>query len=208
MRFNANLLGVTFCFLLMTHFADAIILDRIAAVVNNDVITQSEIYAAEELNLHLSGLPRRDTLLEERIDHHLLQQQLAKQPPVQVDEEIITAALDEFVNNHDGKESTTKFLSSIGLTDLDLETEIKEEITARQFITFRFRPFVDISLDQAEKYYQDVYSPRLRSRGTEPSSFADSFDTIQNELIQSQIQERLTAWLQELRNSSNITVKN
>lgn len=185
----------------------AVILDRIAAIVNDDVITQSEVYATGELNLQLAGLPDRGNVLDHRIDHHLILQQLTKQPPVQIDEEDIQTEVNAFIENHGGKESASQFLSSIGLTDADLETEIREEITIRQFVTFRFRPFVNVSLDQAEQYYNDVHVPRLKAKGLPVHSLTDSFDDIQNELIQSQVQERLKNWLGDLRKSANITIK-
>lgn len=183
------------------------ILDRIAAIVNDDVITQSEVSAAGDLNLQLAELPNRDNMLDQRIDHRLILQQLTKQPPVQIDEEDIRAEINSFIENHGGKEAASRFLSSIGLSDADLETEFREQITIRRFVSFRFRPFVNISLDQAEQYYEDVYVPKLKAKGLTAPSLGDSFDDIQNELIKSQVQERLKNWLQELRKSSNITVK-
>lgn len=196
------------CALLLAAIpAHAVVLDRIAAIVNDEVITQSEVYAAEQLKLQLESLPIQDSMLQERIDHHLILQQLTRQPPVQLDEEVIQAEIDSFVEAHEGKEATSRFLSSVGLTDSDLAKEIRDQITIRQFVAFRFRPFVNISLDQAEKYYEDIYVPILKSKGLEAPSFADSFDEIQSEMIQAQVQERVKTWLEELRSNANITIK-
>lgn len=212
MRFNMMLqnhkrrIWVLIVLLGMSPVANAVVLDRIAAIVNDDVVTQSEVASFGELNIHLSGLPYNDPL-QNRIDHHLVLQQLKHQPPVQVDEQDIEEAVQAFTQQHGGAEKTEAFLNSVGMSDDDLKNEIREQISIRQFISFRFRPFVNITLEQAEKYYEETYRKKFEAEGKEAPSLADSFDVIQNELLQSQVQQRVQDWLKELRATANINVK-
>jgi hypothetical protein len=79
--------------------AQAVIIDKIAAIVNDDVITQSEIDGMAKLDLRLSGLPRDQSMLEQRINHHLVLQQLNNQPPVLLGEDDVISAFRSFGRN-------------------------------------------------------------------------------------------------------------
>jgi peptidyl-prolyl cis-trans isomerase SurA len=202
-----KLRALAFILLLSLPFsAHAVIIDKIAAIVNDDVITQSEIYALQNLKLNLSGLPTKD-ILDERIEHHLVLQQIAKQPPLLLPEEEVQLQITMYAQQHGGTDGLIEFLSSIGMNYSDFETEVREQISVRRFIADRFRPFVNISIEEAEKYYRDVYKPRLKAAGQEVPPFPETFNEIQTQLIESRMQDRIRDWLLELRRNATINIK-
>ena len=186
---------------------NAVIIDKIAAIVDDDVITHSEVYASERLNLDFSGLPKEESALEDRINFHLVLQQLQNQPPVTITQDEMDKAIQPFVESNGGIEKFTEFLSSIGMNYEDFKTEVRNQISIRKFIADRFRPFVNITLSDAQKYYNEVYVPIFEILGKQPPTFPESFEEIQVQMVESQVQDRIKEWLKEMRQKANITIK-
>jgi hypothetical protein len=199
-----------FCFLLLLSFpviSQAVIIDKIAAIVNENVITQSELDAMEKLDLRLSGLPRRNSILQERIDHHLALQQLKTQPPVLLAPEEVESSFESFEIRHGGDEKLIVFLTSIGMNREDLIQEIRNQLSIRKFIRDRFRPFVNITIEDAEDYYEKVYKPAGEMLAKDVPPFAEVFGEIQNLMVESKVQDHITEWLDNLRKQARVNVK-
>jgi parvulin-like peptidyl-prolyl isomerase len=187
--------------------AQCVIIDKIAAIVNEAVVTQSELDAMKELDLHLSGLPQKDSILQERIDFHIALQQLKEQPPVLVADEEMEAAMESLELRHGGQEELGIFLNKIGFNRDDLTLEIRNQLSIRKFIRDRFRPFVNITIEDAEDYYEKVYKPAGEMLAKDVPPFAEVFSEIQNLLVDSKIQEQIDKWLQQLRTEARINIK-
>lgn len=187
--------------------APAVMIDRIAAIVNEDVITQSEVYSSEKLNLQFSGLPQNESALQQRIDFRLILQQLQNQPPVAVTKEEMDRAIQPYIESLGGQEKFSAFLGSIGMSQPDFEEEVRMELSVRKFVADRFRPFVNITLDDAQKYYDEVYVPVFEILRQQPPTFPESFEEIQIQMVEAQVQDRVKEWLAEIRKSANITIK-
>lgn len=187
--------------------ADAVVIDGIAAIVNRDIISRSELYELEHLDLRISGLPSRENLLQERIDHHLVLQQLREQPPIMVPDEEVYAAIHSYSEHRGGMEKLVEFLASIGMNYQGLQQEVREQISIRNFITDRFRPFVNITIDDVETYYHEIYKPERDRMGLETGPFLESFPEAQQSLIESRIQGSLAEWLQALRKEATLSIK-
>ena len=134
-------------------------------------------------------------------------QQLGKQPPLTISPELYKQTIDSFAQKYGGTEEFLAFLNSIGMNYQDFEKELREQLSIDAFIGLRFRPFVNVSLDEAENYYDEVYKPRFEKQGKQPPAFAIAFDDVQTEIIESQVQVQTRKWLQDLRQTAVITVK-
>jgi parvulin-like peptidyl-prolyl isomerase len=185
----------------------AVVIDGIAAIVNEDVITISELSAMQSLNLELSGLPSEGSILQDRINHHLVLQQMAKQPPVALTQAEVQAALKAYEEQRGGTEKLMEYLNNIGMNYSDLEREIREQLSIHRYITERFRPFVAITIEEAEKYYNEVYKPWLEDLRREVPSFEESFNEVQAMMVESQVQDKLKEWLAEIRATATINIK-
>lgn len=206
----SGLSPILFCFLLLSGLpliSQAVIIDKIAAIVNESVITQSELDAMEKLDLRLSGLPRKNSILQERIDHHLALQQLKTQPPVLLDPEEVDSTLESFQTRQGGEEQLMIFLTSIGMNREDLVVEIRNQLSIRKFIRDRFRPFVNITIQDAEDYYEKVYKPAAEMLAKDVPPFAEIFGEIQNLMVESKVQDHIAEWLQTLRKEARVNVK-
>jgi hypothetical protein len=201
------LASIVLAWTLCSEKAEAVIIDKIAAIVNDDVITESELAKAKALDLNISGLPKRDTILQERIDHHLVLQQLRSQPPVLITPEEIQSAYDQFAVRHGNEELLENFLQKIGMNHDELIHEIRDQLSIRKFIRDRFRPFVNITIEDAQDYYEKVYKPAAKMLDKTPLPFAEVFAEIQNQMVESRVQDELKAWLKKIRDESTISIK-
>jgi len=193
--------------LCMLASADAVIIDRVLAIVNEEVVTQSEVYSIQSLNLDISGLPARDKVLQRRVDHRLVLQQIKNQPPVEITEDDVKQALAQYSAKFETQEALMSFLNSVGMNYPDLEKEIREQISIRKFIGLRFRPFVNITIEEAEKYYNEVHKPLGQEMGQPVSSFEESFPEIQTLLVETKVEDKVKDWLEELRSQSEVFFK-
>jgi SurA N-terminal domain len=204
---HSKFISILFMLAMITTSLHAVVIDKIRAIVNDEVITDSELYAIEHLNLDLSGLPPRENWLQRRIDYKLILQQMKRQPPLEVPEEEFQIAVDTFAARHGGMEEVLVFLNKVGMNYADFEQELRNQLQIRAFIRIRFRPFVNIRLEEAEKYYNETYKPRLEKEGKPVPEFEEALDDVQTEMVESNVRERAKQWLDELRGSANITIK-
>ena len=193
--------------LAIPSFGQSVIIDKIAAIVNDQVITQSEVFALEKLNLEFSGLPKSKSPLENRIRFHLVLQQLQNQPPVAITPEELDRAIQPYIESRGGDEKFREFLRTIGMNYQDFKMEVQDQLGIRKFIADRFRPFVNITLSDAQKYYDEVYVPIFEILGKQPPTFPESFEDIQIEMVESQVQDRVEDWLREIRLNASISIK-
>ncbi|HSE40526.1 MAG TPA: hypothetical protein VLH08_07135, partial [Acidobacteriota bacterium] len=188
-----------FVLMILPVSAFAVVLDQIAAIVNDQVVTLSEVHASEKLGLNVSGLPKAPSPIEERINHHLVMRQIERQPPPTVTREMVQEIVDSFTREHGGPEELLLFLNSIGMNYEDFDREVHEQLSIREFINLRFRPFVNVKIEDAEAYYNDVLKPELEKKGEPVPSFEEAFELIQTRLAESRVKERTTDWLQQLK---------
>lgn len=185
----------------------AVVIDKIAAIVNDDVVTQTEVTQVEKLNLDLSDLPSYGSALQDRINHHLILQQMRKQPPLDVTEDEIQSAINSYVNKQGGTDDLLLFLHGIGMNYSDFEQEVREEIYIHRFLSDRFRPFVNVSIEEAEKYYNEVYKPELEKRGEQVPPFPETFNDVQDRLARDRMETHVREWLDEQRKTASISIK-
>src|SRR6185295_14635893 len=109
--------------------------------------------------------------------------------------------------DHGGNEEFLVFLKSIGMNYEDFENEVQEQLKIREFINLRFRPFVNVKIEEAEDYYNNVYKLEYEAEGKPAPSFAESFETIQSVLAASRVRERTNEWLDQLKKDASIYIK-
>jgi hypothetical protein len=138
--------------------ASATIVDRIAIVVGNKIVTDSEIDLRIRLTAFENGAPPDFSLTSRRIAaERLIDQKLVERemdvghyPRSDTDER--AAAADE------------KSLAQYGLTRADLETDLARQNTLLGFLNLRFRPVVQDSGDADSALDAWLKDQRRRTR--------------------------------------------
>ncbi len=142
------------------------LVDRVAAVVNKEIITQSELdmlfrpiyeqikntYKGPDLQGELESL--RLKLLNQLIEDRLVAQEAQKLGIVVSDEEL-AEEMDQFKKQFPDKSSFQKELEVSGISQVDVEKRFRERIAISKLHQEIIRGRVIVSPGEAEQYFKD-----------------------------------------------------
>ncbi len=163
---------VVFFSLIAASPARAKVMDRIVAVINDEVITLSELNAAvalarSSLKDDPSGRSGRK-VSREKVLKDLVKEKLIKQASdkvgIEVSEEEIDNAVKEIKDqNGFSQKELLLALAASGLTYDEYRARLKEQIRSVKFMDMKFRSKIDIKPDEVDNYYRqhldEFYGP-------------------------------------------------
>ncbi len=184
------------------------VIDRIAAVVNEYVITLSDVKIAESFELfdeeNVSQNPDifviLDWLINQKLVLGLTQESRSIEP------EAVEAAYQSLLLKLGNEVVKTK-LDSFDLKKEDLKDYLIEIILFQEIIEDRFGMAVRVSLREIEDYYRDKYVllPRdLKSREQLP--LMEVLEEIESAIKKEKIKILVEEWLKNLRREADIQI--
>ncbi len=169
MRTWALVLGILLCWYTLAH---AVIVDRIVAVVNNDVITLSELDQAaaplyqKVLKEVQDPLERqrlikriRKEVLQQLINSRLVDQEVKRLHITVSDQEI-----EQFIQNFrkqqglEDEQAFQRFLASQGLTLAQYRQQVAQQIKRIKLLQSQVRERIVITDQDIKRYYQEHYA--------------------------------------------------
>ncbi len=195
-------------------FAGTQQVDRMVAVVDRRVITQSEWWAEESFVAFIEGKGQQAILLDQAsldrlIDRELILQQIqnvnfTRATPEEIGKQVHT--LRQQASALDDAAWSTK-LSEYGLDAEEFNDFVGQQMDVLHFIENRFRSNARVAPDKVQTYYQQTFIPELLKAGTAPQSvppLRQVQDKITQVLVEQRVDEMLAAWLESLRNQARI----
>jgi len=189
------------------------LLDRIVATVNNHVILQSDWDDEVRFEAFMSGRKPEDVSAEQRkaaldrlIDQDLMREQMRMVELKPATDEIkkqIDGLKGEQFREHPGR-SWKMTLSRYQLTNKIVEEHVAAELEQLQLVDLRFRPSIQVSAADIEKYYREQIVPKLPA--SDPLALEQAAAKIKEILIQEKINQLLNSWLEALRSQAQIQV--
>jgi len=142
-------------FLMILSFsARAEVVDEVVAVVNNEVITLSELLRVAQVYFSNANPSRYREVLEKLIDQKLIDQ-ATKDMPTKVTEKEIDAMIKGFKENNKITDDQLKdALQQQGITWGEYRNEIRDGIRRNQVITQTIRSQISVSEKEIKDYYQ------------------------------------------------------
>ena len=190
------------------------LLDRIVATVNSHVILQSDWDDEVGFEALMSGRKLEEETFEERkaaldrlIDQDLLREQMRMTDLKPVGAEAVKKQFGDLRNDQvreHPEQTWAMTLSQYRLTDRVVEDHVAAELEQLQFMDLRFRPSIQVSSADVEKYYREQIIPKLPA--SDPANFNDAAPKIREILIQEKINQLLNSWLETLRSQAQIRV--
>jgi hypothetical protein len=192
----------------------ATIIDRIAIIVNNQIIKDSDI----ERDLRVVDFLNREKLVldptarksaaNRLIDQVLIRReiQVGEYPtPSQSDADKLFQQIvkDRFANHA----ALIKALASYGLTEDQLKQYLLWQLTVLRFIDQRFRPAVLVTDQDIEQYYNEHRSQFRKTGTAQPKSLDEARSEIQQAIAGERMNKLFYAWLAARRKSANIQYK-
>jgi peptidyl-prolyl cis-trans isomerase SurA len=198
-----------------------VVLDRVVAVINDDVILESDVQ--EEMRFTDlqggrldTGKSAQQSALERLIDRSLILQQIkATQsqiaPPTaemvkqQVDalrREIPQCAAEQCQTDAGWR----AFLQARGLTEEAVDDHWRQRILILAFIQSRFGAGIRISQAEIEDYYRQDLAAEFARRKLPPPPLAEVSSRIQEILLQQRVNTFLDEWLQSLKQEGSVSI--
>lgn len=184
--------------------AGAAVVDGIVATVGKVAITDSMVRRSIRTSALLARLTLEETPANwERNRERLIEQALVKEeirlsryPVAQPDE--IRAAMRQVQEQMGGPAAFGAQLVAYRLTEADVAENVAWQITFARFITYRFRPSVQVTDAALRAYYQ-----QWKPAGVKPL-FEDVRDLVETEFIAEESARQLDRWLKEVRQQTRI----
>ncbi len=163
--------------LVLPGLGKAELVDRVVAVVNEDVITMSDVNEegkaffqkiteqapSDEL---ASALRRaREDVLNGLIDKKLIAQEAARQKVVVADEELDAAFKQMSVNNKMSPEQFRDQLKKIGMTEAVYRENLRNQILQSKLLNYEVRSKIIITDDMILDYYDTHYTNQVAEGG-------------------------------------------
>ena len=180
--------------------ADPRTIDRIAARIEDDVITESEVRELGAFQLLAEGREKpRDELIRELTDQWIVNGEANVAHSPRPSDEDVNRAFAAFLGKFVSLEEFKRRCAEVDLTEPDVRRLLAKQIYLAGFLDYRFRPAAQVDQKQIEAYYNNELAPKLRAEKQPVPALEDVQDTIQEVLVQRAITERSTEWLNETR---------
>lgn len=199
--------------------ADGTVLDRIVAIVNGDLVLESDVdqeqrFAVFQPLTDPQGTFSRPRAVERLINRDLILQQLQLQPqdPVtdkQVDDQLMQLRKDLPACKAEHCETDAgwqRFVAAQGFTIDQVRERWKQRMEVLRFIEQRFRMGIQISPDEIKSYYEKTLLPQYAARKVQAPKLETISDRIQEVLLQQQVGNLLSDWLKSLRAQGTVRI--
>ena len=197
--------------LLAGTLLSAAVVDRIAAVVDRQVITVSEInqmllvrFFARQASTSEDDY-RRD-VLESLIAQALRFRDVERFGAEDVPKDSIEARVQEITKRFASPAAFDDAVRQAELSPDELRTLVKRQLQVEQYIQERFAPLIFVSNDEIETYYRGPWSQQRRERGMAIPPLNDVREEIRALLKSSRLQQEIDKWTTQLRARANVDV--
>ena len=193
-------------------------LDRVVAIVNDDLVLDSDVN--EELRLqafdpyHTRSEITTSRAIERLINRALILQQLTLQPQEQPSDAEVNKQIDELRRDIpacsqyqcETKAGWDHFLADHGFTEQSFFIRWRERMTVLSFIEGRFELGANIKPDQIQSYYEKTLLPEYQRQHAPAPKLDVISNQIREVLLQQQISNLLQDWLKSLRAQGSVVV--
>ena len=192
----------------------AVVLDRIAAVVGDDLILESELRKL----VGVGYLPReagesdpayRDRVLEVRVVEVLRDRQLRKTggiEPKREEVEARVAALETRVVAERG-ETLDSILTRAGATRDDLTAFVKRGMSLESFVKERLSPGVKTTEAELRAYYDGPFREEARAKGLASlPPYEDVSEQIRELVRERKLNAEIERWTEQLRAETRVLI--
>lgn len=190
--------------------AGEILIDRIAAVVNDQLITLTDIDKAIQFYAGFRKKQESESdfynrVLDELINDKVVYLEFRNDFVLrEEDYETIQTAVIGRIGSLD---NLLRLLASFDMGWADFKAFITERVAYERVINRQLQEKISIKFSQIEAFYNNEYRPMQRRLDLTPLSLFDMAPQIENHLRKEQIQKQLAGWLKDIRSSYTIDNK-
>jgi len=200
-----------FVALLAAAPASAVTVDRIAAVVDQQVLTVSEVSQMAEVRFFPRVAGRSDDdyrhdILEGLIAQALRYRDVERFGAQDIPKDSIEARLVEIQHRFASPAELDAALAHAELTADELRTLIKRQLQVEAYIQERFAPLIFVANDDINAYYNGPWRQQRVARGLPIPPLADVREEIRTLIRSRQLDQQIETWTTQLRARANVDV--
>jgi len=183
--------------------------DRIVAVVNEHVITLTDLKIADRFGIYDEELKdgednRFPLILEIMVNQKVVID--ATREEMFLDEELESEL--QRIALKFGPEEFEKRLAEFGLSRMDLMKEyLKDKILYQKILSQRFGRGVIVSLEEILSFYQEKYLPSQERKGLQPRTMMEVLDEIESQIRQEKMRAQVVDWVDNLKKKAEVEIK-
>ena len=186
-------------------------IDRIAALVDRQVLTVSEITQMQETRFFPRTTEKSDddyrrAILDNLIAQALRYRDVLRFGAADVSKDAIETRLIEIQKRFASVDEFNTALQHAELSPDEFRALIKRELQVENYIQERFAPMIVVSSDEIETYYRGPFAQERRQRGLALPPLADVQEEIRTTLKSSRLQQEVEKWTTELRSHANVDI--
>jgi len=197
--------------LLLSLSASAATIDRIAAVIDRQLITLSEVNQMVAIRFFPRTISRneddyRHDVLEALIAQALRYRDVERFGAQDIPKDSIEARMTEIGARFSSPEAFTAAIQAVELTPDEVRALVKRQLQVEAYVQERFSPLVFIPNEELETYYRGPWSEQRRQRGLAIPPLDQVRDEIRTLLKSERLQSEIEKWTAQLRARVNVDV--
>lgn len=189
----------------------AVTVDRVAAVIDREVITVSEVSQMVEIRFFPRKAGQNDddyrrSVLDNLIAQALRYRDVERFGAQDISKDSIEARLQEMGKRFATPDELNAAVLRAELTLDEVRALIKRQLQVEAYIQERFAPVVFIPNEDIEMYYRTTWSQQRRQRGLAIPPLAEVREEIRTLLRSDRLQQEIEQWTSQLRVRANVDV--
>jgi peptidyl-prolyl cis-trans isomerase SurA len=196
-----------------------VVLDSVVAIINGDVLLQSDVEKEKRLEELQILSPDEDTdanAARHLITRTLILQQMKQQGQiaVQITDADVSKVLDEMKRQLPGcaaahcltPEGWASYLAGHNLTPDEVARDWRLRLQILDYLNLRFRTGIRIPRLQIRNYYNDTLVPQFRAKHVAAPSLKSLTPRIRDLLLQQQVTKQIDDWESTLQQQGNVRI--
>lgn len=197
-------------FLGLARPAAAVTVDRIAAVIDNQVLTVSEVGQMVEIRFFPRAAESEDdhrrAVLEALIAQALRFRDVERFGAQDIPRDIIEARVVEMQSRFASPAEFEAALRRAELTPDEVRALAKRQLQVEAYIQERFAPMIFLTNDDIAAYYSGPWTTQRRARGLAVPPLAVVREEVRAAVRASRLQEEIEKWTRQLRARANVDI--
>jgi len=185
-------------------------IDRIAAVVDRQVLTVSEVTQMVELRFFPRTAKSDDDYRREVLDNLIAQalryRDVERFGGVDIPKDSIEARLREIQGRFASPADFAAAMQRAELTEDEVRALVKRQLQVEAYIQERFAPLIFVSNEEIASYYTGTWSTQRRLRGLPIPPLNDVREEIRALLRSDRLQSEVQRWTTQLRARANVDI--
>ena len=190
--------------------AGAATVDRLAAIVDRQALTVSEISQLVDIRFFPTTTTDADDHRREVLDALIAQtlryRDVERFGPQEISRDAIEARLQEIRQRFASEEEFSAALAHAELSLDEVRALVNRQLQVEAYIRERFLPLVFLTNEDVEAYYRGEWSDQRRARGLAIPEFSAVRDEIRALLKNRRLDVEIQKWTTQLRARANVDV--